>query len=152
MGLSSVSGVGSGQGIRAGTIANVWNFLHAGVVDGVFGAVVVAVAPEHAGSGSAERAALLRPPPLQRAPPSVPQQHGVQHVGCGHTHGGTNISVMIHVCAPWRTGRIKNDNLTLQQECCIHCSITVCLYTGKSADVGQRREKPVFPEQLCSHS
>lgn len=57
---------------------------------------MVAVAPEHAGSRRAERAALWRPPPLRRAPPSVPQQHGVQHVGCGHKHGGTNISLMIH--------------------------------------------------------
>lgn len=55
------------------------------------------MAPEHAGSRSAERAALLRPLPLQRAPPSVPQQHGVQHVGCGHTHRGRNITgMMIH--------------------------------------------------------
>lgn len=74
-------------------------FLHAGVVDRVFGAVVVAVTPKHAGSRNCDRAAALLRPPLRGAPPSIPQQHGVQHVGCGHKHRrrGTNVTaVMIH--------------------------------------------------------
>lgn len=74
-------------------------FLHAGVVDGVFGAVVVAVAPKQAGSCNCGGAAALLRLPLGGAPPSIPQQHGVQHVDCGHKHRhrGTNITgVMIH--------------------------------------------------------
>lgn len=61
--------------------------------------MVVAVTPKHAGSWNRDRAAALLRPPLRGAPPSIPQQHGVQHVGCGrkHTRGGTNITdVMIH--------------------------------------------------------
>lgn len=60
--------------------------------------MVVAVTPKHAGSCNRDRAASLLRPPLRGAPPSVPQQHGIQHVGCGckHTRRGTNITdVMI---------------------------------------------------------
>lgn len=47
---------------------------------------MVAVTPKHVLSWNCNRVAALVCPPLRSALPSVLQQYGVQHVGCGNTH------------------------------------------------------------------